>query len=212
MTKKTPAAVETTASAPSSAIFANRAARRKAGKSCYICVKPKGPVRKNTSDHAVAAPTDKRGFVMSEFVRSGVARCGLVYGHGGGHPQGRPHGVIRVLNHHAHPLRVRTRLVASESHHGAKTMTKAFATVRAAAPIITLASRRAAPIKSQADITDPHVIALHAAAENALASALHLLRAIDCDPAKLQAATGRAIRAASLLKQASAAQAVGGAA
>lgn len=78
--------------------------------------------------------------------------------------------------------------------------------------VITLASRRAAPIQSQADITDPHVIALHAAAENALASALHLLRSIDCDPAKLQAATGRAIRAASLLKQASAAQAEGGAA
>lgn len=91
-------------------------------------------------------------------------------------------------------------------------MTKVVPLVRAAAPIIAPASRRAAPIQSQADITDPHVIALHAAAENALASALHLLRSLDCDPAKLQAATGRAIRAASLLKQASAAQAVGGAA
>ena len=88
-------------------------------------------------------------------------------------------------------------------------MTQAFATVRTAAPILSLASRRAAPIQSQADITDPHVIALHAAAENALAGALHLLRSLDCDPAKLQQATGRAIRAATLLKRASAAQAQG---
>lgn len=76
--------------------------------------------------------------------------------------------------------------------------------------VISLADRRAAPIQSQADTTDPQIIGLHIAAENALASALHLLRSIDCDPAKLQAATGRAIRAASLLKQASAARAEGG--
>lgn len=88
-------------------------------------------------------------------------------------------------------------------------MTKAINLVRTAAPIISIASRRAAPIQSQADITNPEIIGLHIAAENALASALHLLRSIDCDPAKLQAATGRAIRAATLLKRASAAQAVG---
>ena len=83
---------------------------------------------------------------------------------------------------------------------------------RTAAPIISLASRRAAPIQSQADITDPQIIALHVAAENALAGALHLLRSIDCDPAKLQQATGRAIRAATLLKRACATQAEGAAA
>ena len=91
-------------------------------------------------------------------------------------------------------------------------MTKVIPLVRTAAPIISLTSRRAAPIQSQADITDPHVIALHAAAENALASALHLLRSIDCDPAKLQAATGRAIRAATMVTRLSAAQVEGGAA
>ena len=85
-------------------------------------------------------------------------------------------------------------------------MTQALTLVRTAAPIISIASRRAAPIQSQADITDPQIIALHTAAENALASALHLLRSIDCDPAKLQAATGRAIRATTLLKRACAAQ------
>ena len=84
-------------------------------------------------------------------------------------------------------------------------MTKVVTLARAAAPITTV-SRRAAPIQSTADINDPHVIALYAAAENALASALHLLRSIDCDPAKLQVATGRACRAATLLKRASAAQ------
>lgn len=91
-------------------------------------------------------------------------------------------------------------------------MTQAVTLVRTAAPIISIASRRAAPIQSPADTTDPQIIGLHIAAENALASALHLLRSIDCDPAKLQAATGRAIRAATMLKRLSAAQAEGGAA
>lgn len=91
-------------------------------------------------------------------------------------------------------------------------MTQAVTLVRTAAPIISLASRRAAPIPSQADTTDPEVIRLHIQAENALASALHLLRSIDCDPAKLQQATGRAVRAATMLKRLSAAQAQGGAA
>lgn len=90
-------------------------------------------------------------------------------------------------------------------------MTKVIPLVRTAAPIISLTSRRAAPLQSQADITDPQIIALHVAAENALADALHLLRSIDCDPAKLQQATGRAIRAATLLKRACA-QAQGAAA
>lgn len=91
-------------------------------------------------------------------------------------------------------------------------MTQAVTLARTAAPIIAPASRRAAPIQSQADTTDPQTIALHIAAENALTSALHLLRSIDCDPAKLQQATGRAIRAATLLKRACAAQVEGGAA
>lgn len=91
-------------------------------------------------------------------------------------------------------------------------MTQAVTLARTAAPIISIASRRAAPIQSPADITDPQIIGLHIAAENALASALHLLRATDCDPAKLQAATGRAIRAATMLKRLSAAQVEGGAA
>ena len=47
--------------------------------------------------------------------------------------------------------------------------------------------------------TDP--LARQAAIENALSMALHLVRTSD-SPAALQSATGRAIRAASLMKQA----------
>lgn len=70
----------------------------------------------------------------------------------------------------------------------------------------------AAPVPSYTDTTDPQTIRLHITAENALASALHLLRATDCDAAKLQAATGRAIRAATALKRLCAVQVNGGAA
>lgn len=112
---------------------------------------------------------------------------------------------------HPRPLGLDSQRRVSESRYGAQTMTKVYTLARAAAPITT-ASRRAAPIQSASDITDPHVIALHAAAENALASALHLLRSLDCDPAKLQQATGRAMRATTLLKRACAAQVEGGAA
>lgn len=172
---------------------------------CYSYPKPKGPARRNASDHAVAAPTEKRGFVMSEFDRPAPARVGMVCGHGGGHPQGRPHGVIRVSNRHVRTLRVETRGAVPQSHHGAEAMTQAVTLARTAAPIIP-ASPAAAPIRPQADTTDPQIIALHVQAENALAAALHLLRSLDCDPAKLQQATGRAIRAATMLKRLSAAQ------
>ena len=162
-----------------------------------VRLKPKGPVRKNTTGQAVATPTEKRGFVVLELVQPALVRAGMVYGHGGGHPQGRPHGLSRVLNHHAHPLRVRTRRVVSESRQGAKTMTN-----------VTRLVRKPAPVTSYTDTTDPQAIGLHIAAENALAGALQLLRAADCDAAKVQAATGRAIRAATLLKRASAAHAL----
>jgi len=50
---------------------------------------------------------------------------------------------------------------------------------------------------------NPETIRLHGLAENALSTALHCLRSVDCDPAKLATATARAIRAATLLKRAS---------
>lgn len=97
-------------------------------------------------------------------------------------------------------------------------MTQAYATLaRAAAPIISIASRRAASItlpKSSAftDTTDRDTIALHVQAENALAMALSLLRNPTGTAADLERATARACRAATLLRRACAAQAQGGAA
>ena len=85
-------------------------------------------------------------------------------------------------------------------------MTQVITLARTAAPVITLASRRAAPIQSQADTTDPQTIALHVAAENALSMALSMLRNPAGTAADLERATARAIRAATLLKRACAAQ------
>lgn len=71
--------------------------------------------------------------------------------------------------------------------------------------VIPLASRRAAPT-----ITTPEpleVIQLHAQAHNALSTALHCLAQPECSPQHLQTATARAVRAATLLKRASAASA-----
>jgi hypothetical protein len=85
-----------------------------------IRLKPKGPALQNVLGKAVATHTDELGFVMSKFL--GLVRLHLsrmVYGHGGGYPQGRPHGFTRVLNHHAHPLRVKTQPVVLKSRKGA---------------------------------------------------------------------------------------------
>ena len=86
-------------------------------------------------------------------------------------------------------------------------MTQAVTLARTAAPIISLASRRAAPIPSPADTTDPQIIGLHIAAENALSMALSMLRNPAGTAADLERATARACRAATLLKRACVAQA-----
>ncbi len=64
-------------------------------------------------------------------------------------------------------------------------------------------ARPIAPTQSPADTTHPETIRLHGLAENALATALHCLRSVDCDPAKLAKATARAVRAAKLLTRTS---------
>ncbi len=86
--------------------------------------------------------------------------------------------------------------------------------VRSTAHVITLASRRAAPITSSTftDTTDHDTIALHVQAENALSMALGLLRNPQGTAADLERATARACRAATLLRRACAAQAERGAA
>ena len=125
--------------------------------------KAKAPVLENTFGQAVAAPTDKRGFVIPKF--SGLVRLHLsrmVYGRGGGYPQGRPHGLSRVFNHHAHPLRVKTQRVVLKSRQGATTMT--------ASPV---ASRSAAPTTPTTGKTPTHFdpVATHGEAVNAAAMA-----------------------------------------
>ena len=76
--------------------------------------------------------------------------------------------------------------------------------------VIDLASRHAAPPASIP--TEPlELIQLHAQAHNALSTALHCLAQPECTPLHLKVATGRALRAATLLKRACAAT-TGGAA
>lgn len=73
---------------------------------------------------------------------------------------------------------------------------------RPSAPVITLAGRRRAN-PSALDTTDRDTIALHMQAENALSVALHLLRNLQT-AADLERATGRACRAATLMRRLSA--------
>lgn len=60
----------------------------------------------------------------------------------------------------------------------------------------------AAPAPSTLDTTNPEAIRLHCLAENALSTALHCLRSVDCTPEKLRIATARATRAGTLLRRA----------
>ena len=128
-----------------------------------IRIKAKAPARKNAFGQAVATPTDKRGFVIPKFW--GLVRLHLsqaVYGHGGGYPQGRPHGLSRVLNHHAHPLRVRTQRVVPKSRQGA---TMHHITVASAS------ARTPATLPTTGNTPTLDTVALHFEAVNACAMA-----------------------------------------
>ena len=130
-----------------------------------IRTKAKAPARRNVFGKAVAAPTDKRGFVMSKFW--GLVRLHLsqaVYGHGGGYPQGRPHGFTRVSNRHAHPLRVETHRVVLKSRKGAPTMH----------PTTSASVRVTTPTTGKSHQFDP--IQLHVDAVNACAMASYYTR------------------------------------
>lgn len=74
------------------------------------------------------------------------------------------------------------------------------------ADVIPMARARAT--RSVVPDDSPETLRLHGLAENALATALHLLRKPCTTQAQLQQATARAVRAATLLKRAS--QANGG--
>ena len=72
--------------------------------------------------------------------------------------------------------------------------------------------RTPAPIASNDATTTPEAAALHMAACNALAQALHTLRHGDLTPEALHRAVGRAIRAATMTKRLATAVTEGGAA
>lgn len=159
-------------------------------KPCHNCVKPKGSVLENTYGYAVATSTEKRGFVTSEFSEQPDCGCSMVLGEVGQTARLTARR-IPCFQYLVHPNSLKTDRVGFKSRYGARSMTT----------VIHLASRRAAPM-SLMDTTNPEVIQLHAQAENALATALHFLRQKDFSPQSLQMATGRAIRAATLLKRA----------
>lgn len=70
--------------------------------------------------------------------------------------------------------------------------------------VVDLAGHRAAPSASN-PTESLELIQLHAQAHNALSTALHCLQQPNCSPQHIQTATARAMRAATLLKRASAA-------
>ena len=77
-----------------------------------IAPKPKGPVRSNTFSEAVAAPTEKRGFVSPKFSRCRHSGIGMVSG-GMGLPVRMAARLRTCLKHPAHLLRVQTQTVDS---------------------------------------------------------------------------------------------------
>ena len=130
------------------------------------------PGAQNTTDNAADLP-DSEVFSRPEFK---VLDVGIAY------PQGRQHGVIHVLNPHIQSLRLKSAVIGFQSHNGARTMTTVNTTTTP---------------KTGTTAT----LARQQAIENALTTALYFIRLPTTDSG-LRAATGRAIRAASMLKQA----------
>ena len=99
----------------------------------YTCDKPRGPVRRNTSESALSTPNDKRGFVMSKisgrcaYSRIGLSVWGVVWA-------GLPVRALYIrkdarmagsmfLPTTFHPMRVETQKVATLIQPGIQTMT-----------------------------------------------------------------------------------------
>jgi hypothetical protein len=131
----------------------------------------------NTTSEAVYLPVSKV-FSCPKFKVLDVGRA---------YPQGWPQrfGVVDIP--HVHPADLSSQRMVSEFPEGIKTMTTH-------APTPSTASPRNTPATAP-EITRQQAI------ENALSAALYFIRQPHSTTA-LQAATGRAIRAASMLKQA----------
>ena len=158
-----------------------------AAPSCWgrgtIRSKAKAPVRSNTTSEAVAAPTEKRGFVSSKFLA--LVRlhwCRTVSG-GMGLPARMAARLRTCLKHPVHLMRAQTQTVALVTPEGAKTMTT-----------FQLASRRAAPTPTPTTGNhDP--IQLFADAHNALAMASYYLRQPEANHAGAARKAGQALAA-----------------
>ena len=115
-----------------------------------ITPKPRGPVRSNTFSEAVAAPTEKRGFVSPKFSRCRHSGIGMVSG-GMGLPVRMAARLRTCLQHPAHPLRVKTQTVALVTPEGAKTMTATpVASASARTPITNALNFEAVKTTSEA--------------------------------------------------------------
>lgn len=160
------------------------------------------PGAKNTTKQAVYLPVSKV-FSCPKFK---VLDVGRVY------PQGWPHNLFCVLKPHVHSADLRSQRVVFQSRQGAETMTT---TTPKAAPLGTtpaitsnttlgrLLHTRIIQRRYPA-LTAPKVeptIARQQAIENALSMALHYIRTTDTQQG-IQAATAKAMRAVSMLKQA----------
>jgi hypothetical protein len=135
------------------------------------------PGARHTTSEAVYLPVSKV-FSCPKFK---VLDVGNVY------PQGRRHRFGDVSKPHVHPVDLDSQRMVSEFPEGIKTMTTHAPTPSTASP-------------SNTPATTPE-ITRQQAIENALSTALYFIRQPYSTTA-LQAATGRAMRAASMLKQA----------
>ena len=138
--------------------------------------KPKGPVRKNTFSEAVAAPTEKRGFVTPNFWGWCVCTVSLFWG---------VVGVIRkdartasdvFLTTTLHPTRVRTLTVALVPPEGAKTMTTSPVASRSAAAILKPTTGNTHTHLDTSTSEDARAFALLQAASDATMAKLYLAR------------------------------------
>ena len=115
-----------------------------------VAPKAKAPACRNALGKVVAAPTVSG--VLSclnswELVRLHGFR--MVYGRGGGYPQGRPHGFTRVTNRHAHRLPFVRHPVVLKSRKGA-TMHRPTVASRSAAPVSKASPATSTPTTAHA--------------------------------------------------------------
>ena len=152
----------------------------------------------HTTDNAGNLP-DSEVFSRLKF-RDGLNFQGIYsFGAGSVYPQGRQHGVIHVTK--PSPTRCPSQVASGfQSRNGAKTMSM----------VNTITTPKVASLGNTPAFS-ASIIARQQEIENALSTALYFIR-LPLTESGLKAATGRAIRAASMLKQACSDAKTGGAA